>query len=120
MKLLAKLTTQVIPAGKGVALRFINREVDNSPNLTFERVQKIMDSMPLRLGSSTAIGRNLKSRILEPLVYSKIISQSLDRPLLITITIAGRPETEAESEFMNAIRECGRKLERAGYPRNST
>ncbi|RDH14843.1 HET-domain-containing protein [Aspergillus niger ATCC 13496] len=101
VKLLAKLTTQVIPAGKGVALRFINREVDNSPNLTFERVQKIMDSMPLRL------------------VYSKIISQSLDRPLLITITIAGRPETEAESEFMNAIRECGRKLERAGYPRNT-
>ncbi|GKZ35689.1 hypothetical protein AbraIFM66950_006440 [Aspergillus brasiliensis] len=119
VKRMAKVTTQMLPAGKGVALRFINHEVDKSPNLAFDRVKKIMNSMPLRLGGTTAIGKSLESKILAPLVYSKVKSQSLYRPLLIIITIGSRPESGAESEFVDAIIECGRKLEIAGYSRRS-
>ncbi|XRM42852.1 hypothetical protein ABZX51_006064 [Aspergillus tubingensis] len=120
VKKLADVTTQLLPAGKGVGLRFVNREVDIFPNLAVDQVKKILDSAPLSPGGNAAIGRNLSSRILGPLVYSKISSQRLDRPLLIIITIGGYPESRAESELVNAIIECGRKLELAGYPRRST
>ncbi|GKZ25267.1 hypothetical protein AbraCBS73388_000729 [Aspergillus brasiliensis] len=119
VKHITKVTTQILPPGKGVALRFINREVDNSPNLTFDRVKKIMDFMPLGLGGNNAIVTNLRSRILEPLVYNKLNSQSLDRPLLINIMIGGVPQSGAESEIIDAIKECGKKLKIAGYPRNT-
>ncbi|OJI83058.1 hypothetical protein ASPTUDRAFT_57031 [Aspergillus tubingensis CBS 134.48] len=119
VKKLADVTTQLLPAGKGVGLRFVNREVDIFPNLAVDQVKKILDSAPLSPGGNAAIGRNLSSRILGPLVYSKISSQRLDRPLLIIITIGGYPESRAESELVNAIIECGRKLELAGYPRRT-
>ncbi|GKZ61979.1 hypothetical protein AnigIFM49718_009047 [Aspergillus niger] len=119
VKRLIKVTSQLLPAGKGFGLRFINREVDKSPNLTVDRVDNILNSMPLRLGGNTAVGTSLTSKILEPLVYSKAKLQILDRPLLIMTTIGGCPETEAESEIVDAIIECGRMLEIAGYPRRS-
>ncbi|RDH36245.1 CMGC protein kinase [Aspergillus welwitschiae] len=119
VKQLIKVTSQLLPAGKGVGLRFINREVDESPNLTVDRVNNILNSMPLRLGGNTAVGTSLTSKILEPLVYSKAKLQILDRPLLIMTTIGGCPETEAESEIVDAIIECGRMLEIAGYPRRT-
>ncbi|GLA57827.1 hypothetical protein AtubIFM54640_005622 [Aspergillus tubingensis] len=117
VKKLAHVTTQLLPAGKGVGLRFVNCEVDIFPNLAVDQVKKILDSAPLSPGGNAAIGRNLSSRVLGPLVYSKISSQRLDRPLLIIITIGGYPESRAESALVNAIIECGRKLELAGYPR---
>lgn len=120
VKKLAHVTTQLLPAGKGVGLRFVNCEVDIFPNLAVDQVKKILDSAPLSPGGNAAIGRNLSSRVLGPLVYSKISSQRLDRPLLIIITIGGYPESRAESALVNAIIECGRKLELAGYPRRST
>ncbi|KAL3252186.1 hypothetical protein ABHI18_010220 [Aspergillus niger] len=119
VKQLIKVTSQLLPAGKGVGLRFNNREVDESPNLTVDRVNNILNSMPLRLGGNTAVGTSLTSKILEPLVYSKAKLQILDRPLLIMTTIGGCPETEAESEIVDAIIECGRMLEIAGYPRRN-
>ncbi|GLA40016.1 hypothetical protein AnigIFM63309_007621 [Aspergillus niger] len=119
VKQLIKVTSQLLPAGKGVGLRFINREVDNSLNLTVDRVNNILNSMPLRLGGNTAVGTSLTSKILEPLVYSKAKLQILNRPLLIMTTIGGCPETEAESEIVDAIIECGKMLEIAGYPRRS-
>ncbi|OJZ91062.1 hypothetical protein ASPFODRAFT_78101 [Aspergillus luchuensis CBS 106.47] len=119
VKKLAGVTTQLLPAGEGVGLSFVNSEVDIFPNLAVGQVKKILDSAPLSPSGNTAIGTNLRSRILEPLVYSKVSSQRLDRPLLIIITIGGYPESRAESEFVNAIIECGRKLELAGYPRRT-
>ncbi|PWY82595.1 CMGC protein kinase [Aspergillus eucalypticola CBS 122712] len=119
VKQLANVTTQLLPAGRGVGLRFVNCKVDISPNLAVDQVKKILDSAPLGSGGNTAIGTNLRSRILEPLVYSKVSFQRLDRPLLIIITIGGCPESRTESEFVKAIIECGRKLELAGYPRRT-
>ncbi|PYH75264.1 CMGC protein kinase [Aspergillus vadensis CBS 113365] len=119
VKQLANVTTQLLPAGRGVGLRFVNCEVNIFPNLAVDQVKKILDSAPLGPGGNTAIGTNLRSRILEPLVYSKVSSQRLDRPLLIIITIGSYPESRAESEFVKAIIECGRKLELAGYPRRT-
>lgn len=120
VKKLAGVTTQLLPAGEGVGLSFVNSEFDIFPNLAVDQVKKILDSAPLSPSGNTTIGTNLRSRILEPLVYSKVSSQRLDRPLLIIITIGGYPESRAESEFVNAIIECGRKLDLAGYPRRST
>jgi hypothetical protein len=117
---IANITTRILPEGEGVALRFINREVQNSTNLTLEEIGKIMDPMPWQPGGNTEIGTYLRSRILEPLVYNKIATKNLDRPLLISVMTDGMPEPEDKSTLVNTILECGTKLQGAGYPRNST
>ena len=117
---LTKITTRILPNGEGVALRFINREVDNSSNLDPIAVGKIMDPMQWQPGGNTEIGTYLRSRILEPLVYANIRTQSLDRPLLVCMTTNGMPEPEDKSKLSEAILKCGKELEKAGYPRKST
>jgi hypothetical protein len=116
---ITKITTRILPEGEGVALRFINREVDSSSNLTLDGIGKIMDPMPWQPGGNTAIGTYLRSKVLEP-VYSKIRAKNLERPLLISIITDGMPEPENKSELVNAILECGNILQYAGYPREST
>lgn len=115
---ITRITTRILPEGEGVALRFINQDEDESSSLTFERIGDILKRMSWSEGN-TDIGTYLKSKILEPLVYSKLESQSLERPLLISVITDGMPKPEKKSEFVNAIVECGNKLADANYPRES-
>ncbi|KAF4439214.1 transcription factor [Fusarium acutatum] len=116
---IAKITTKILPDGEGVALRFINRDVNNSTNLTFDQISNMIQPMDWPPGGDTDIGTNLKSKILEPLVYAKIANQTFDRPLLVSISTDGMPEPENKQELANAIVECGNRLEAANLPRGS-
>jgi hypothetical protein len=116
---ITKITTQILPVNEGVALRFINREVDDSSNLSLGRIGQIMDPMPWQPGGDTEIGTYLKSRILEPLVYGKIAAKTLERPILVSIMTDGMPEPESKTLLAETIVECGQRLEAAKYPRDS-
>ncbi|KAF3483020.1 uncharacterized protein GIQ15_02344 [Arthroderma uncinatum] len=116
---ITRVTTKILPKGEGVALRFINQDVDDSPNLTQEKITEILKPMKWAPNGNTEIGTYLKSKILEPMVYSKLEPKSFDKPLLISVITDGMPSVEADSVFADAILECGNKLEDAGYPRES-
>ncbi|KAL2686876.1 hypothetical protein Neosp_004418 [[Neocosmospora] mangrovei] len=116
---IADITTRILPEGEGVAVRFINQEVDNSDNLDLEGIKKILDSVGYKREYNTDIGTHLRSRILKPLVYDKLRTTGLARPLLISIITDGDPQPEDKAELANAIVECGNALENAGIPRES-
>ncbi|KAF5978238.1 transcription factor [Fusarium coicis] len=116
---IAKITTKILPDGEGVALRFINQDIDNSSNLSFDQISNIIQPMSWQPDGDTDIGTNLKRKILEPLVYAKIANKTFDRPLLVSISTDGMPEPENKQELANAIVECGDKLEAANLPRGS-
>ncbi|KAI0887016.1 uncharacterized protein GGS22DRAFT_199340 [Annulohypoxylon maeteangense] len=119
---ITKITTRILPEYEGVMLRFINQDVDQSSNLNLEGIGKVLESISWKKEKShTRIGTYLKTKILEPLVYSKLNSEgeALNRPLLISVITDGMPTQESPSEFVEAILECGDKLEQAGYPRKS-
>ncbi|KAI1439620.1 ankyrin [Annulohypoxylon stygium] len=119
---ITKITTRILPECEGVMLRFINQDVDHTSSLNLEGIGEVFETMSWqREKSHTKIGTHLKSKILEPLVYSKLdpASGGLSRPLLISVITDGMPTKEPQSEFVNAILECGNKLEEAGYPRHS-
>lgn len=97
-------------------MRYINQELPNSNSLKFEDLRDTIK--PLTWGGDTPIGTNLRSKILEPLVYNKL-PNDLKRPLLVSIITDGMPEPEPRSTFVNTIVECGDKLEAAGLPRES-
>lgn len=116
---IAEITTRILPVGEGVALRFINQNVDESSNLALGDIQSIMEGMSWAPKGNTEIGRYLKSKILEPLVYSKLGGVGLERPLLISIITDGVPSKESPTALLEALVECGDKLQRAGLPRDS-
>lgn len=118
---LTKLTTRVLPAGEGVALRFINRDLDEADSkLTAENVRQVLGPMTWQPGGDTPIGTNLRSKILKPLVYDKIADKTFSRPLLVIAITDGMPEPESKSALAEAILECGQKLKEAQYPETST
>lgn len=113
---IARVTTRILPEGEGVYMRYINQEIPSSDSLKFEELLDVV--RPLTWGGDTPIGTNLKSKILEPLVYSKLPGD-LKRPLLVSVITDGMPEPEPRSTLVDAIAECGDKLEAAGLPRES-
>lgn len=113
---IARVTTRILPEGEGVYMRYINQEIPSSDSLKFEELRDVVK--PLTWGGDTPIGTNLKSKVLEPLVYSKLPSD-LKRPLLVSIITDGMPDPEPRATLVNAIAECGDKLEAAGLPRES-
>jgi hypothetical protein len=113
---IARVTTRILPEGEGVYMRYINQQVPNSDSLKFEDLVEVVK--PLTWGGDTPIGTNLRSKILEPLVYSKL-PNNLKRPLLISVITDGMPEPEPEDTFVKAVIECGDKLEEAKLPRES-
>ncbi|KAJ7749277.1 ankyrin repeat-containing domain protein [Mycena maculata] len=119
VKKIAQITTRILPEGDGVALRFINQNVDNSEKLSLQGIGSIMDNMSWQPNGDTAIGTYLRSKILEPLVYSKLQPKTLARPLLISVITDGMPSREKDEALVEAIKECGDKLKQAGYPRES-
>ncbi|KAK9772376.1 hypothetical protein SCAR479_10914 [Seiridium cardinale] len=115
---IARITTRILPPGEGVALRFINQNVDNSTSLTYEQIGDIIGST--KWGGDTPIGTSLQTKILQPLVYDKIQSDvKLDRPLLVSIITDGMPEPEPRNTLVNTIVDCGDRLMNAGYDRAS-
>lgn len=116
---ITKITTRILPKDEGVALRFINQIVPNSSNLSLEGIGKIIDPMSWKTGGDTEIGTYLRLKILEPLVYSKLEGEKLERPVLVSIITDGMPDREDRSELVRSIIECGQKLQGAGYPRES-
>lgn len=116
---ITRITTQLLPEGKGVALRFINQEVVSpAPNLTLEEIREMVSASMGPVGT-TDIGTNLRSKVLVPLVYRMIEDAKFSRPLLVFIMTDGAPYPESKFELANKIRECGDRLEDAGYPRQS-
>ena len=119
VKRIARITTRVLPAGNGVALRFINQDPGNLDNLSLQEIGDAMEKMSWKPRGDTAIGTYLKSRILEPMIYSQLQQKTLARPYLISVMTDGMPSQEKDEEFVEAIKECGTKLQQAGYPRES-
>ena len=115
---ITSITTQFLPEGEGVALRFINQEVDPSLNLTLEGIRTLVSESLGPVGT-TDIGTNLRNKILVPLVYRKIEAGRLARPLLVFIMTDGAPYPESKLALVDAILECGRRLQASGYPRGS-
>lgn len=113
---IARVTTYILPEGEGVYMRYINQGISNADSLAFEELRDIIQ--PLTPGGDTPIGTNLRNKILEPLVYSKL-PNDLKRPLLISVITDGDPSKEPRSTFVNAIVECGERLEAARLPRES-
>lgn len=116
---ISKVTTMVLPDGEGVALRFINQDVDDSSSLSLEGIGQIIENMKWQDEGNTQIGTYLRSKILQPLVYNRIDAGNLERPLLISILTDGKPSYEEEDTLVNVIVDCGRKLEDARLPRES-
>ncbi|VUC33279.1 unnamed protein product [Clonostachys rosea] len=113
---IARVTTYILPEGEGVYLRYINQEIPNADSLSFQETADVIE--PLKPDGDTPIGTNLKKKILEPLVYNKL-PNDLERPLLISVITDGDPSREPRSTFVNAIVECGQRLQKAGLPRES-
>lgn len=115
---ITQITTEILPKGKGVVLRFINQDVENSSNLTALEIRnKLAGMSPVTNSGHSEIGTNLKSKILKPLVYDKLRDKSLKRPLLISVITDGRPNNEDTSMLANTIFDCGERLAGAGYRR---
>ncbi|KIW89829.1 uncharacterized protein Z519_09258 [Cladophialophora bantiana CBS 173.52] len=94
----AKITTRVLPKGEGVALRFINQEVDGSSNLGLEHV----------------------ANILAPLKWDDYVPKCFGNPLLISILTDDGPKREPGGNTLkNAIVECGQRMKDVGFPRES-
>jgi hypothetical protein len=119
VKRIVQITTRVLPDGDGVALWFINQDVDNSDKLSLSAIGNIMEKMSWMHCGNTAIGTYLKSRILEPMVYSQLQQQTLARLYLISVITDGMLDQEKNEAFVEAIEECGVKLQQARYPRES-
>ncbi|KAF9498498.1 hypothetical protein BDN71DRAFT_1532644 [Pleurotus eryngii] len=95
-KRITQVATRILPEGEGVALRFVNQDVDNAFSLTLAEISKILDPMSWQPGDKT-----------------------LQRPLLVSIITDGMPEPEDKSELANVIVKCGNALQSADYPHES-
>ncbi|KAF5982454.1 putative ankyrin repeat protein [Fusarium bulbicola] len=113
---IARVTTRLLPEGEGIYLRYINQDVPESGSLRFDEMPNITKT--LRPAGGTPIGTNLRSKVLNPFVYKRL-PYDLKRPLLITVITNGAPSIEQKSAFVEAIKECGDKLEQNNLPRES-
>jgi hypothetical protein len=119
VKRIARITTRVLPDGEGVALRFINQDPGNLDNLSLQAIGETMEKMSWKHRGNTPIGTFLRSRILEPMIYSPLRQKTLAKPHLISIMTDGMPSQEPDEALVDAIKECGAMLQQAGYPRES-
>ncbi|KAF3317976.1 hypothetical protein TWF173_009796 [Orbilia oligospora] len=121
VKRIASVTSRIAPDGEGVEIRFINHPTAphySKPSL--DAIDSIMAEATW--DDRTPIGTNLKEKILEPLIYSKLRlnSNTLTRPVLICIIIDGCPEggpmsKETRDTLRDNIVECGEVLAQHGY-----
>ncbi|KAI5847397.1 hypothetical protein DFP73DRAFT_545186 [Morchella snyderi] len=101
---------------EGIKVRCLNSSQDGEFNniRTLEDVEKIMSEMKFS-GLYTKIGTSLWDKILKPLVFDKIDSNNLTRPLLVSIITDGEPLGEEPDAFKNMVANCRRELVRRGY-----
>ena len=113
------ITTQLVPDDEGIELRFINKKVEprmSKPDL--ETIDRIMKDT--RFDGWTEIGTNLKRKILQDIVYAPAKSNTLRRPVLISIITDGDPRgpdntPEKRDTLKAAILECRTVLRDSGY-----
>lgn len=94
----ATITTLLDP--DGIKLRFINLKGDGNFNdiQTTAQVGKIFKDEYFGFnGSHSRIGTQMRTKILEPLVFAKIEKKSLTRPLLITTITDGQVRIDPHS-----------------------
>ncbi|THU77784.1 hypothetical protein K435DRAFT_973836 [Dendrothele bispora CBS 962.96] len=108
---IARIATRIVPEDCGVDLRFINS--DSDVRLSFDNVATTMSNF--RPAGGTKIGTNLVKKILDPLIYKNLDSDSLKRPLLVCIITDGCPSNEPQDKLKKAIVECRSKLATSGY-----
>jgi hypothetical protein len=113
---IACVSTRILPEGEGIYLRYINKDIPETYSLQLDEIPNIIKSF--QPSGYTAIGTNLRTKILEPLVYHKL-PNGLTRPLLVTVITDGAPTHESRSAFAEAIAECGNMLVKNGLPRES-
>ncbi|KAL4863034.1 hypothetical protein BDV12DRAFT_202507 [Aspergillus spectabilis] len=89
--------------GIGVAsLRFINKDIGSADGLTSAQVRDHMNAVAPNGG--TAIGGNLKAKILNPLIYGFFnANQDLPKPYLIMTITDGAPNGEDVNTFRNEV-----------------
>ncbi|KAH8151379.1 uncharacterized protein LAJ45_04581 [Morchella importuna] len=101
---------------EGIKVRCINSTQDGEFNniRTLEDVEAVMSKIRFN-GTHTRIGTRLWDKILKPLVFDKIDSNSLTRPLIVSIITDGQPSGEEQDAFRNTIAQCRRELMRRRY-----
>lgn len=79
---------------EGIKVRCLNSSQDGGFNniRTLEDVEAVMSKIRFG-GPYTRIGTNLWDKILKPLVFDKIDSNSLARPLLVSVITDGHVRT---------------------------
>ncbi|OGM41671.1 hypothetical protein ABOM_009990 [Aspergillus bombycis] len=96
------------------SIRFINRDVGNADKLTSDQIKQHMSQMTLPGG--TPLGTNLRSKILNPLIYNPInANQDLRAPYLIMTIGDGVPNGETRDTFRNEIVGAANFLKGAKY-----
>lgn len=75
-------------------MRYINQQIPNADSLKFEELREVIK--PLTWIGGTPIGTNVKSKILEPLVYRNL-PNNLKGPLLVSIITDGMPSQQPRS-----------------------
>lgn len=115
VKRIAEITTRILPPGDGITLRFINQNPNNADDLSTTALSNLIDKMKYSNGD-TPIGTNLRSKILEPMIYNNLARKTLNRPYLISIMTDGDPQPESKNTLIEVIKECRSKLKQAGYP----
>ncbi|KAH7083760.1 hypothetical protein FB567DRAFT_630257 [Paraphoma chrysanthemicola] len=113
---ISRITTLLLPDGEGVALRFINHAINNPPNLRLEGIGEILNSFSPQ--GDTYIGKGLRERILQPMVYEPLEKGELKRPLLVTILTDGAPSANDE-ELAAVMIHCGEMLAYHRHPRDA-
>ncbi|KAH8891998.1 ankyrin repeat protein [Thozetella sp. PMI_491] len=112
---IASICTEVVPDTIGVHLRFINKKLPEANNLRMDAIEKIMSQT--QPSGSTEIGTNLRTQILDPLVYKT----KMTRPLFVSIITDGipggqEPSPERRDTLRNEIIQCQNWLLKKGLP----
>ncbi|EIN08708.1 hypothetical protein PUNSTDRAFT_143447 [Punctularia strigosozonata HHB-11173 SS5] len=114
---IARVANRLIPEDMGVHLRFINHPSSSDhDDLSATRARTIVNAVHPTGG--TALGTELESRILQPLVYDVLDDPRgarLKRPLLVCTITDGAPTDRNRDAFKDAILRCKRRIVQAGY-----
>ncbi|KAI5804621.1 hypothetical protein DFH27DRAFT_552517 [Peziza echinospora] len=110
----------ILPMQDGaINLRFINASApgtawDNMNNV--ETIAAAVQSVPYT--GYTPIGGNLKSKVIEPMLYSQfpggVYNKKL-KPVAALVITDGWPYNEADDHMRNVIAECIQRVKAAGY-----
>ncbi|KAI3322799.1 hypothetical protein HD806DRAFT_114893 [Xylariaceae sp. AK1471] len=135
VKKIADITTRAVPNKRGCHVRFINKDTPNLDSLDAAAIDNVFNTFG-RGNGWTPIGTMLRKHVLDPLIYKDLDSNKLiKRPFLVICITDGFPTQERSTQvpppaedansnqdadrFRKEVRECGDKLEKAGYKRET-